>query len=274
MVLDSLSLSLLPSKDGPTSSLLDALYGNKSAAGGNPVVALQSALKGEAKGVATAAQEPQAKREIAAFRAAVALAKTPADLLANPAARKVLLTANGLGDQVPYGALATKALLSDTTKPGSLASKLTDARWLAVAKTYDFANQGLAALKQPKVLDSIANGYAEVQWRTGLDKATPGLSKAIDFRSRAAGITSATQVLGDPVLRDVVTVALGIPKQIAFQPLEAQERAITSRLDLTQFKSPAFVEQFTRRYLIAAGAASAASSAGAGTSTGVSSLFA
>ncbi len=273
MALDSLSLSLLPSKSGTTPSLLDAVYG-KRVGGGNPVVALQSALKGEAKGVAAAAGEPQAKREIAAFRAAVASAKSPAELLANPAARKVLLTANGLGDQVEYGALATKALLSDTSKEGSLASKLADRRWLTVAKTFDFANQGLAALKKASVLDSISTGYAEVQWRTGLDKTTPGLSKAIDFRSRAGGITSAVQVLGDPVLRDVVTVALGVPKQIAFQPLEAQERAITSRVDLAQFKSPAFVEQFTRRYLIAAGDAAAKEAATAKPATGVSSLFA
>ena len=46
-------------------------------------------------------------------------------------------------------------------------------------------------------------------------------------------------------------------------PLQAQELAITSRLDLTKFKSASFVEQFTRRYLVAAGAA-AASSGGTG----------
>ena len=272
MSIDALSLSLLPSSSSGASSLLDALYSKGVPSGGNPVTALQSALTGEAKGVAAAAKEPQTKREVAAFRAAVAAAKTPAELLANPAARKVLLTANGLGDQVQFAALASKALLSDTSKPGSLASRLTDARWLSVAKTFDFANQGLKGLQKASVLDSIANGYAEVQWRTGLDQATPGLSKAIDFRSRAGTITSATQVLGDPVLRDVVTTALGIPKQIAFQSLEAQQLSITARVDLTRFKDKKFVDQFTRRYLVAAG--TAAASAGTAPAGGVASLFA
>lgn len=273
MAFDSLSLSLLPSGgNGTSSSLLEALYGKKAAGGGNPVMALQSALRGEAKGIAAAAAEPQAKREVASFMAAVASAKTPAELLANPAARKVLLTANGLGDQVQYAALASKALLSDTTKPGSLASKLSDTRWLSMAKTYDFANQGLALLKDPAVLERISNGYAEVQWRTGLDKTTPGLSRAIDFRERAGGITSALQVLGDPTLREVVTTTLGLPKQIAFQPLDTQERAVTSRVDLTRFKDPAFVEQFTRRYLIAAGNAAAAEGATTAAS-GLAGLF-
>ncbi len=234
--------------------LLDILYGKPQASGGNPIAALQQAVKNRDKGIAAAAAEPQAKRDIAAFRAAVAKARDPKALLADPVARKVLLTANGLGSQTEYGALASKALLSDTAKPGSLASKLGDSRWLAAAKTFDFANQGLKLLRDPKVLDTIANGYAEVAWRTALDAGTPGLSKAVDFRSRAAGITSVDQVLGDPVLREVMTTALGIPKQIAFQTIQAQEKAITDRIDLAKFKSPTFVEQFTRRYLVAAGA--------------------
>ena len=66
-------------------------------------------------------------------------------MLADPVARKVLLTANGLGDQTDYAALATKALTSDTTKSDSLASKLSNKQWLTAAKTYDFANKGLGS---------------------------------------------------------------------------------------------------------------------------------
>lgn len=255
MSIDASALSLLTAINGGNSSsgLLGVLYRQASSAGtGNPVAALQSALKNETKGVAAAAAEPQAKRDIAAFRAAVAKATDVKTLLSDPTVRKVLLTANGMADMTDYGALATKALMSDTTDSKSLASTLTDTRWKAVAQTYDFAHQGLAVLKQPDVLNRLANGYAEVAWRKSLDASTPGLSKAIDFRTRAATITSADQILGDPVLRAVVTTALGIPKQIAFQTLGAQENAITSRLDLTQFKKPAFVEQFTRRYLVQA----------------------
>ena len=43
-----------------------------------------------------------------------------------------------------------------------------------------------------------------------------------------------------------------IPLQIAFQPLQAQEKAISARLDITKFKDPKFVESFVQRYLLAA----------------------
>lgn len=275
MTIDASILGLYapqPSTTDATTSLLSALYGTGTtstpASGLDPGTALNNALRTEAKSVAAIARQPQTAREIAAFRTAVATAKTPADLLSNPAALKVLLTANGLADQAAYPALAKKALLSDTAKPGSLASKLTNAQYLATAKTFDFANKGLATLRNPAVLASITNGYAEVQWRKGLDASTPGLSNAIDFRTRASTIKTVDQVLGDPTFREVVTTALGIPKQIAFQSLTAQEQAIGTRLDISKFKNPKFVDQFTRRYLAAAAANAAPSS------TDITSLFA
>ena len=257
--------SLLPASN----DLLSTLYGGSTAAGSgaNPIVALQQAEGSRTKSVAATAKEPAVKRDIAAFRAAVATAPNLKALLANPVARRVLLTANGLGEQTDAVALAQKALASDPADAKSLANQLTDKRWLQTAKTYQFAAKGLAVLRDPKVLDTLASGYAEVSWRKSLDASTPGLSRALDFRDRAGTITSAVQILGDPVLRDVVTTALGLPKEIAVQSLEAQEKAITTRVDLTRFKDAKFVEQFTRRYLLAATPANTPA-------TGVTGLFA
>ena len=89
---------------------------------------------------------------------------------------------------------------------------------------------------------------------------TPGLSNALTFRSEASTITSVDQILGDPVMRTVVTTALGIPLQIAFQPLQAQEKAISTQLDITKFKDPKFVESFVQRYLLAANSNAASTS--------------
>jgi len=248
-------LPTLFAANSPGDSLLASLYGNASTrtrGTTNPIAALTQARTGEAKQVAVIAAEPEVKRDIAEFTKALAAAKTPAELLANPVAMKVLLTANGLADQVPYKALATKALLSDGSKPGSLASQLPNSRWLSANKAMSFATKGLTLLNDPKTLAAITNGYAEVLWRTSLDQTTPGLSKALDFQTRASTITSVDQVLGDPTFRDVITTALGIPKEIAFQEIPAQERAISNRIDLKHFKDSKFVAQFTQRYLIAA----------------------
>ncbi len=234
-------------------SLLATLYGQASGTSNatNPIAALVQAQTGEPKQVALVAAEPEVKRDIAQFTAALAKAKTPADLLANPAALKVLLTANGLGDQAAYTALATKALLSDASQPNSVVNQLADTRWAAVNKLYAFATKGLANLNSPAAISAITNGYAEVLWRKNLDQTTPGLSNALDFQKRASTIKTIDQVLGDPTFRDVITTALGLPKQIAFQTLTAQEAAVASRIDLKKFQDPTFVTHFTQQYLIA-----------------------
>lgn len=233
-----------------------ALFSSGGTGGGSsidPISALTIAEKTQTSAVATEAQQPQVMRDLAAFRTAVAKAKTPQDLLNNPTALKVLLTANGLGDQAAYPALAVKALTSNPADSNALVNQLSDTRWKSVAQTYEFATKGLSILNQPQALATIANGYAEVLWRNSLDQQTPGLSNALTFRQEASTIKSVNQILGDPIMRTVVTTALGVPKEIALQDLGAQGLAITSRLDITKFKDPSFVDRFTQRYLIAAG---------------------
>ena len=257
------SFGLLPTllagaSQGGTASLLDVLYGRGSqfanatgaAAGLTPAAALRQAEQHQAADVKLTAAEPAVARAVAAFIHAVQGAKSVSALLANPRVMQVLLTANGLGDQAGFTALATKALTSDLTKPKSLANTLSDTRWKTVTSTYQFAAKGLSIIQNPKVIATIANAYAEVTWRKSLDQTTPGLSNALAFRAEAAKITSVDQILGDSVMRAVVTGALNIPREIAFQTLTAQETAISLRLDITKFRDPKFVESFVQRYLI------------------------
>jgi hypothetical protein len=262
--LSSLALLFPGTSTGSSGSLLSLLYKPAVATGataGDALTALQQAEKDNTQEVALTAKQPAVARDIQAFRTAVANATDTKSLLSNPAFMKVFLTANGLGDQVPYTALAQKALMSDPSDSSSLANQLSDTRWQSVVKTYDFAANGLSGLQKSGVLDTLANGYAEVTWRQSLDATTPGLSNALTFRAEASSITSVDQILGDSVMRTVVTTALGIPAEIAFQPLEAQEKAISSRLDISQFQNSKFVDTFTQRYLVAANTDTSTSSA-------------
>lgn len=235
-------------------SLLSTLYGFGSATaasiGTDPFTALRQADKNRTREIAAAAKLPETRRDIAGFTKALAKATTAAQALDDPAVLKVLLTANSLADQIPYAALAKKALLSDPADPKSLVNRLADRRWSAVVKTFQFATKGLDILRDPKVQTTLTDGYAEVKWRKSLETGTPGLSDALDIRQRAKTFTNAIQILGDPVMRRVVTTALGIPREIAFQELPAQERAVTTRLDLKRLQEPKFVDGLVQRYLL------------------------
>lgn len=252
----SLLFSGSSSASDASAAILTALYSDTASAAsgaastGNPLTDLKLAQKNEAAGVAREAKDPVVARDIAAFRKAVAGAKDIKTALANPNVLKVLLTANNLADQIAYPALAQKVLLSDPSDSASLVNKLGNSTWLAVTKTYDFAANGLAELQNPKVVATLANAYAEVKWRQSLDKATPGLANALAFLGQAASVRTVDDILGDAVNRKVVTTALGIPEQIAFQDLTAQERAISTRLDVAKLQDPKFVTSLTDQYLL------------------------
>ncbi|MGI4975403.1 MAG: DUF1217 domain-containing protein [Janthinobacterium lividum] len=255
--LSGLNVSMLfggsSSDDNGIMSILAGNGGGASAT--NPIAALNSAEVNQTKDIAATAKDPQVARDLATFTKAVTGATSVTQLLANPTVMKILLTSNGLGDQVSYTALAQKALTSDLTNTNSVANQLktTNSAWLSAAQTYQFAAKGLSVIQTPSVLATITNAYAEVTWRNSIDTATPGLSNALTFRAGAAKVTSVDQILGDPVLRDVVTTALGLPLQIAEQPLSTQEKLISNGLDVKRLQDPKFVETFVQRYLLAKG---------------------
>jgi len=116
--------------------------------------------------VTLAGEEPQVKRDIAQFVQALAAADTPAQLLANPVALRVLLASHGLADQAGNSALAARALLSNPARSNSLLNQLKDPRWLAVNNLYAFATQGLAVLRNPETVAAITRCYAETQTET------------------------------------------------------------------------------------------------------------
>jgi hypothetical protein len=248
---------------GAGDSLLNTLYGTGSQSAGvsgqASVQALASAERNQTQDIKLTAAQPIVQHAITAFTQAVTSAKSVTQLLANPAVMNVLLTANGMSDQIGFTALATQALTSKLSDSTSLANRLTDPRWKTLAQTYNFAANGLKAIQNPAAIAAIANSYAKATWQTTQDTVTPGLSNALTFKANASTITSVDQILGDPTMRNVVTTALGIPEQIAFQSLNAQETAISSRVDIKQFQDPKFVETFVQRYLIANSANSSSS---------------
>jgi hypothetical protein len=257
MQISSALVSYLFGGSSSSDTLLAIAQGRTGASAAAPqrdlLAVLKDAEKNGAAQIAAKGREPQIKREVDDLIKGVLKAKTVDELLADPKAMKVLLTAAGLEEFVSARGLVAKALKSDPADPNSLAVRLasTNGAWLSAARTYKFATQGLAVVRDPDTLATIAQSYAEVRWREGLDASAPGVSSALTFKAMAATLTSPYQVLGNAVARDVVTTTLGLPKQLAYQPLETQARAITDRLDLTRLKKPAFVDAFVRRYLVA-----------------------
>ena len=240
-----------------TASILAVVYSGSSSqptttfvSSGNPITDLKLAQQEQTTGVAQEAQQPTIARAITAFTTAVANATSIQSALLNPDVQQVLLTANGLSSYIGEAALAQKVLLSDPFDPNSLVNKLGNSAAVSMVQTYNFAKNGLAELKNPKVIAALTNAYAEVEWRQGLDQATPGLANALSFLSQASSIKTPYDVLGNYTNFEVVTTALGIPQTIVFQSQTAQEAAISSHLDISKLQDRSYVTSLTDQYLL------------------------
>ncbi len=239
-------------------SILSALYSGSSSSlptttfvsSGNPITDLKLAQEEQTAGVAKEALQPQIVNAITAFKTAVANSSSIQSALSNPDVQKVLLTANGLTSYIGETALVQKVLLSDPKDTTSLVNQMANATWLNTVNTYNFSQNGLAELKNPKTIATLANTYAEMQWRQGLNQATPGLSNALTFLSQASAITSVSDIYDNLTNFDVVTTALGIPTSTAFQDASAQQTAIASRLDISKLQDRSYVTNITDQYLL------------------------
>lgn len=115
----------------------------------------------------------------------------------------------------------------------------------------------------------LAEGLQRAAWNKDLEAQSPGLGDAVLFEDSASGATNAYAVLGNAVMRRLVTKALDLPEQIAFQSVETQARAIESRLKLGKLQDPREVRKLAERHLTVR-----ATEAGAGGASPVASLMA
>jgi hypothetical protein len=137
---------------------------------------------------------------------------------------------------------------------GSEAGKIVDAMK---------AGLRLGSLSDPKMLEILTNGFTKYEYRTGLSEANPGMANAVYFSENAKTVKSVYDILGNGVMRRVVLGALGLPDQLAIQPVETQARAVTSRLKLADLKDPTKVRTIAERYLMAEADKAAANTANA-----------
>ena len=227
--------------------------GAVAATAGSIKAALINAEKNEAKQVAQVAKDPQIVKDLTRYEKVVKNAKSLDDVLNDPVARRVFMTANGLKDFADYTGMAKKVLASDPSDTSSPAAKLASVNgtWYDTVKKYPVGLAGIGVLQISDAVAEVKNNYLAEKRLDMLDAQMPGLGSAVLFKQVASKLEDATDVLASGLGREVVTTAFGIPKQIAVQSLVAQEKAINQRVDVSKFKNASYVDIIAQRYLLA-----------------------
>lgn len=189
------------------------------------------------------------QREVAYFREKVAKLKEPDDLFKDRRLMRFVLSAFTLEDDANAMGKIRKVLLSKITDPDSFANRLIDKRYAEMAGTLLLADFGVTSIKSPSTIENLVNRYLTNSFEKDLGQQNSALREASYFLRKIGGVTSALDILGDKVLRSVVTYTLDLPQQIALQSVQKQRSLIDARLDVSKFRVEAKSAAVTARSL-------------------------
>ncbi|MCQ4161982.1 DUF1217 domain-containing protein [Roseomonas sp. GC11] len=207
-------------------------------------------LRNEEKDTVRLSKDATVTRNLDALQKAIDEAETPEDLLKDPTARAVLLQSLGLAGEEDNTGLAIKALMSDTSADGNLASQLSNTAWETAAEKLDFANSGLDNLRDADFFAEIKANYIDYQRLSEVSDQSRAVSDALHVSEMEDETPNVYNILADKVLRRVALTLTGLPDEIAYLDIEDQARQVESKLDLSQFSTAEGREKLIQRYLI------------------------
>jgi hypothetical protein len=179
----------------------------------------------------------QITREVDNFKTQLANIRTPEDLFKNRRVMSFVLSAYGLDSEINFMGRIKAVLNSDITDPNSTVNRLQDRRFREMAADLLVQGTGVANLKLPTVTNRVVDRFISAEYEKSLGQRDPAIREARYFAANIGKVKSVFEILGDPVLRSVVTDTLGLPKQLALQPVETQAETIRRRLDIAQFRT-------------------------------------
>ncbi len=195
-------------------------------------------------------QDPRIVKEIDYVRKRVAEIETVDEFINDRRLMAFALSAFALEDEINLLGRMRKILTEPRADPNALANKLIDPRFKEIAAGFEFAEVGLAKVKNEVFLNDIIDRFYTNEFERRLGEQNPALREAEFFRRKIGDIDNTFDILGDRVFRAVVTFTLDMPPQIVFQSVDKQKALIDARVDIEKFKDPEFVDDFIRRFLL------------------------
>jgi hypothetical protein len=158
------------------------------------------------------------------------------------------MKAFGLEDMAYARGFVRKILSDGVSDPQSLANRLTDDRFVAFARTFDFAAKGENATASTDAQQGVVDRYVRQTLEVSAGENNEGVRLALYFQREAPSVTSAYTLLSDAALWQVVKTVFGFPDEMANADIEKQANAVLQRLDLVDLKDPAKLDRLIARF--------------------------
>jgi hypothetical protein len=154
----------------------------------------------------------------------------------DPRMMRFVLSAFGMeGEEKNLGRLK-KIFNEDPKNEKSLASRMIDPRFKRIAEAFDFFNRGTTRLTSATFLAQVEDRYIVNEYEKSLGEQNPALRQASYFVRNIGSVQNVFQILGDNVLRSVVTTALQLPKETINLSIEKQAALIEEKLKIEDLR--------------------------------------
>ena len=187
---------------------------------GTGLVAWQFLKSTQANQKAIFDKSPELTRDTDYFKAKIADVKTAEDLVSDRRLLRVALGAFGLQDDINSRAFIQKILAEGTTDRDALANKLTDDRYKALAKAFEFDGPVGPRTTRAGFAEGITGKFLAQEFEIAVGDQDESLRLAMNLKRSLPEIANSSssddakwfRIMGTPPLRAVFETALGLPK--------------------------------------------------------------
>ena len=173
------------------------------------------------------------------------------DFLKNTRLFKFAMNAFGLSDMAHAKAFVRKILTEGVADKKSFANRLDDDRFLAFARTFDFAAKGEATTDATAARQGVVDRYVRQSLEVAAGEDNEGVRLALYFQREAPNVSSVYGLLADAALWQVVKTTFGFPDGMTSQDIDKQGAAVAQRLDIADLKDPVKLDRLIARFTAA-----------------------
>ncbi|WP_332305398.1 DUF1217 domain-containing protein [Rhizobium sp. GR12] len=198
----------------------------------------------------------KAEKEITYYRQRMETLETADQLLADRRLLDFMLVAQRIDPKSVTTDYLKKIFKSDLQDPKSFANTETDARFRALAGSFNFDAKGKINTKagqnvqNTRSLMEMRDKYVRQTLEEQAGEENSGVRLALYFKRMAGGISNSYDILADNALAEFTRTALGIPAETANSKLDAQVKMIEKKLKIKDLQDPKKVEKLVNRFLV------------------------
>ena len=188
------------------------------------------------------------KGETTYYLANITKVKSIDDLMSNNRLYTYALASFGLDSATEDKDLIKQVLQGGVRDPDSVANKMTDKTYAALASTFNFEAYGENATTINPAQQPTVDKYMRQTLEENAGQTNQGVRLALYFDRKAPTITSWYDVLADTALASVVRTALGLPDSFASANIDKQAQLFEQKLDISDFSDPEKLGKFLTRF--------------------------